>query len=61
MPVSSAAESIVIPPMWVIGNGNGLMSSSPQPSWPMTPDALAITEASVCWIPFGAAVVPEEK
>ena len=51
----------MIPPMWVIGKGTAIMSVGSQAGVGDLGVRAAITDASVCFAPFGVAVVPDEK
>ena len=58
--VSNAAANIAAPPMCAIGKAMGSTSLLVAPTMPTTPAEPAIIDASVCRMPLGAAVVPEE-
>ncbi len=58
-PDVSAADSSVIPPMWVNGVVVAAMSPGPYPVLTPRPVPAAMTDRSPWRAPFGSAVVPE--
>ncbi len=58
-PTTRALKSHPIPPMWVKGNTTALRSASVTSRQAFIPSALARMVRSVCWAPFGSAVVPD--
>ena len=58
-PTARALKSQPMPPMWVNGNTTALRSWSVTSRHAFMPSALARIVRSVCWAPFGSAVVPD--
>ncbi len=59
-PDMSAENVQVWPPMWVYGNTRPNTSSSVSERLSVMASAEARTDGSVCFAPFGSAVVPDE-
>ena len=59
-PVRSALKRNTIPPTWVIGNTTDARSPAAQRSDHCIPSSAAARLRSVCFAPFGSAVVPDE-
>ncbi len=59
LPNIRLVNSQVTPPMWVKGNTSAARSSSMTARRRPMPRATAAIDASVCWAPFGSAVVPD--